>query len=291
MFKKLIILLFIGMYVNLSFAQIFPGENIKVIVYGDTLLNPWMGGLDLPQFSGADIDRDGKEDLLIFDKKGNKIIVLLKQDNGAYKYTPDLEHLFPPVIDFALFNDYNCDGLVDIFCQTTAGIKVYQQNIVAGEITFNLVKSQLQFDFNGFPLNLFNVNGDIPGIEDVDGDGDLDIVVFPLLSGSVALFRNISQEEGYGCDSLIFEEYASCWGYFRENNANNQIDFDISCKGGVNNAPTPVNAPKHIGSSILLFDPNEDGKMDMLLGDVSFSSLGFNEISCLVILRTSWKGC
>lgn len=272
MHNTLLSFLFLLIASNFSIAQIFPGENVKVIVSGDTLLNPWLGGLDLPQFSGADIDRDGKEDLLIFDKKGNKTLVLLKQDDGTYKYAPDLEDVFPTMVDFALFKDYNCDGLVDIFCQTNAGIKVYQQKLVAGEISFELVSNQLMFDYNGFPLNLYNVNGDIPGIEDVDGDGDLDIITFPLFSGSVTLFRNISQESGYGCDSLIFEDYASCWGYFRENNSNNQIDFDITCKGG-GHLPIPGVAPKHVGSSILIFDPNEDNRMDLLLGDVSFNSL------------------
>lgn len=274
---KLLGVIFLLLVVQNSFTQIFPGENIDIIVNGDTLNHPWLGGLDLPQFSGGDINRDGNEDILIFDKKANKVLVLLKNDDGSYKYAPDLESVFPVIRDFALFRDYNCDGLVDIFCQTNGGIQVYKQNLVAGEINFELVEDQIKFDYNGFPINLYNVNGDIPGIEDVDGDGDLDIVVFPLLSGSVGLYRNISQESGYGCDSLIYEEYASCWGYFKENNANNQIDFDISCKGGGNNGPTLSGAAKHIGSTILLFDPNEDNKMDMLLGDVSFNSLVYLE--------------
>jgi len=279
MTNKIVFIIIILLLIQTSRAQIYPGENIDIIENGDTLLNPWLGGLDLPQFSGADFNRDGREDLLIFDKRGNKVLVLLLQEDSTYKYTSEFDHYFPELNEFALFKDYNCDGLVDIFTQTIGGIKVYQQSIIAGEVQFNLVSSQLKFDYNGFPLNLYNVNGDIPGIEDIDGDGDLDIVVFPLLSSSVGLFKNISQEEGYGCDSLIFEQTTSCWGYFKENNANNQIDFDISCKGNTSNSntPTTTESTKHIGSTILLFDPNEDDKMDLLLGDVSFSSLVYLE--------------
>ena len=70
-------------------AQLFPGNGITVRENGIELPNPWLGGLDLPQFSGADINQDGREDLLIFDKKGNKTLVLLKDEKD---FLNDLEN-------------------------------------------------------------------------------------------------------------------------------------------------------------------------------------------------------
>lgn len=263
-------------------AQFFPKLGIPVLENNDTLANAWMGGLDLPQFSGSDINQDGREDLLIFDKKAHKSIALLKQEDGSYKYAPDLEPAFPEIREFALFRDYNCDGLEDIFAFVNLGvnggqgIQLFEQEIVGGQLSFTLRKDILQFDLGGFAVNIYCSRLDIPGIEDIDGDGDIDIVSFGPSGIFIPLYRNLSVEMGYGCDSLIFEEYSSCWGQFRESSVDNSVNFDISCKGGGSSAgPIPSGGPKHAGSTILLFDPNEDNKMDIALGDVSFNSLVF----------------
>ncbi|MFT4969096.1 MAG: hypothetical protein ACI9O4_000841 [Chitinophagales bacterium] len=253
-------------------AQLFPNQDIQVFENGSELPNAWLGGLDLPQFSDGDINQDGRKDLLIFDRKANKTLVLLKEANGEYRYAPDLEKYFPEMMRFALFKDYNCDGLTDIFAFVNTGIQVYEQEIIGGNISFKQVSSLLKFDLGGFQVNIYNSNGDIPGIEDVDGDGDLDILVFYNLGTTLPFYRNLSVEMGYGCDSLIFEEYTSCWGLFSEGNTNNNVNFDIACKGGTG-TPVASGGPKHIGSTILLFDPNKDNRMDILLGDVSFNTM------------------
>ena len=257
-----------------SHAQLFPRQDIPVIKAGAPLPNAWLGGLDLPQFSGGDMNQDGREDLLIFDRKSNKILVLLKEVNGDYKYAPDLEKFFPEIVRFALFRDYNCDGLVDIFAFVNTGIQVYRQELVGGQISFVIASPLLKFDLGGFAVNIYNSNGDIPGIEDIDGDGDMDIAVFYGLGTTVPMYKNLSVENGYGCYSLIYEEYTSCWGLFSEGNTNNSVSFDVSCKGAIG-SPIPSGGPKHTGSSILLFDPNEDNRMDILIGDVSYNSLVF----------------
>jgi hypothetical protein len=259
-----------------SQAQLFPKQNIEVVIDSELLANAWLGGLDLPQFSGGDINLDGIEDLFIFDRKSNKILVLLKDIDGKYSYAPDLEKFFPEIIRFALFRDYNCDGLMDIFAFVSGGIKVYRQEVVAGEISFVVASNLLKFDLAGFQVNIYNSNIDMPGIEDIDGDGDQDIVVFSILGGSLPLFRNLSVESGFGCDSLIYEEFTACWGQFSESLANNTINFDISCKGSTQ-GQVPSGGPKHAGSTILLFDPNEDDKMDILIGDISYNTLIFLE--------------
>lgn len=254
-----------------AYAQLFPKQEIEVIVNGTSLANAWMGGLDLPQFSDGDINQDGERDLLIFDRRANKTLILIKQTDGSYRYAPDLEKFFPDMARFALFRDYNCDGLTDIFAYTNTGIQVYKQELVSGNITFTQASPLLTFDLGGFDVNIFNNNDDIPGIEDVDGDGDIDIGVFFSL-GALPMYRNLSVEMGYGCDSLIFEEYTPCWGSFSESNVTNGINFDINCKGG-SSGPIASGGPKHVGSTILLFDPNEDGKMDLLIGDITYNTM------------------
>lgn len=271
--KKIIPLVFIFLYVSkILNAQLFYDNSIVVIENSDTIQFPWMGGIDLPQYSNADINNDGFQDILVFDKKSNTVKVLLLDSVGKYNFAPSLSQVFPKdIYGFALFKDYNCDGLVDIFSQTNAGIRVHKQKLVGGQISFELAASILEFDLGGNQVNLYNVNGDVPGVADIDADGDMDIVVFPIFGGNTILYRNISQESGYGCDSLIYEEYNSCWGLFRESNSNYNINFDVVCKGG--SSTTNNGTPKHIGSTILVFDPNNDGKFDLLLGDVTYTNL------------------
>src|SRR5258708_7494212 len=117
--KKSLLLLFI--LPLLSFAQhIFHfNDSIPVIKYGDTLKNPWAGGINYAEWSEIDLNQDGKMDLFMFDRSNNRIITLINDgspgpqafhDESA-KYAP----MFPPLNGWAVLYDYNCDGLPDLF--------------------------------------------------------------------------------------------------------------------------------------------------------------------------------
>ena len=66
---------------------------------------------------------------------------------------------------------------MDVFTGTTSGIKVYEN---AGLFEFVLASTLLQSDFGTFTSNLNVLNQDIPGIIDIDRDGDLDIITFNI---------------------------------------------------------------------------------------------------------------
>ena len=64
-------------FMNSSFAQWsheFAVGVIPVITDGDTLSNPWVGGLTAPQWSPIDFDFDGDEDLFAFDRDGSRLL-------------------------------------------------------------------------------------------------------------------------------------------------------------------------------------------------------------------------
>ena len=46
----------------------FEQGIIPVVIDGDTLQNPWVGGLTAPQWSPIDFDFDSDEDLFAFDR-------------------------------------------------------------------------------------------------------------------------------------------------------------------------------------------------------------------------------
>ncbi len=270
--KKFFITVLTVMGVLFCKPQLLPKNNIEV----SNIQNPWTGGMDLPQFSNADINQDGVDDLIIFDRKVHRFTVFIKQSDGSYIHNAAFSEIFPNIERFALFRDYNCDGLADIFAFVNTGIQVFRQEIVSGKIEFVQASSLLTFDLAGFQVNIYNSNGDIPAIEDVDGDGDIDIASFSSLGAQLPFFRNMSVENGYGCDSLQFIEYSSCYGAFQESSSSNSIVLDVSCNGGPGASSIPNTlAPKHVGSTVLFFDPNEDNKMDLLIGDIAYSSMAF----------------
>lgn len=265
----ILILSFLGIQ---AIAQPFPGGKIEVIHNGNVLKNAWAGGLDMPQFSGGDINADGKNDLMLFDKKSNKFLLFLNNGQGDYIYAPQYEPLFPTIKNMALFRDYNCDGKPDIFAHTNRGIQVFKNTFENGNPSFEQVKSLLEYQASFGANAIYKYNLDIVAIEDFDGDGDIDILSFDLLGTTIPYYRNLSVEQGFDCDSLIFEENTTCWGNFRESGSSSNIELNYTCKGG---GAVGSSGKRHTGSTLLAFDPDQDNDKDVLIGDVAYDSLTY----------------
>src|SRR5690554_6953660 len=58
-------------------------DSILVKKGADTLQFPWAGGLNHVQFSSIDVDFDGLEDLFIFDRSENQVIVFKTIDRKS----------------------------------------------------------------------------------------------------------------------------------------------------------------------------------------------------------------
>jgi hypothetical protein len=70
----------------------------------------WAGGLNAAQYNTMDLNSDGKDDLVIFDRTAGKISTFLNSDD-RYVYHPEYETHFPEgVTNWLLLRDYNCDG-------------------------------------------------------------------------------------------------------------------------------------------------------------------------------------
>lgn len=247
----------------------------------------WAGGLSNPQFSAVDLDGDGVQDLIYFDKIGEVVTPFL--NNGTpnvvdYHYAPEYAGRFPAVKGWMLLRDYNCDGIQDIFAHdydTNTGrvsIAVYQgtrdnQN----KIAFPVLTKRLEYNKGTAPqsFNLFNSSGDLPAIDDIDGDGDLDILNFSSSGGYIDWFVNDSQERGWGCDSLRYRLIDNCWGRFYESGVTEAVEFSnrIDSCPSYTNWQLPSRNPRHAGSTILTLDRDNDGDKEVLLGDISFDNI------------------
>jgi hypothetical protein len=246
-------------------------DNTLVIEENNIIFNSALaGGINASQFSNLDLNLDGVMDILIFDKSGNRINPFVNQ-NGSYTYAPEYRQFFPKLHDWAILEDYNCDGKNDIFTYNNGGISVYQNTSVS-ELEFTEVtESFILSDYGSNFLNIYMSPVDIPAIADIDYDGDLDILTFSILGGFVEYHKNLSMELYGNCDSLAFEFSESCWGLFYEG-LNSYILNCPNCQCPQINQNLQQKQ-KHAGSTLLAIDIDNDNDKDLVLGDISYNNL------------------
>lgn len=282
MYFKFCFAFLISSFIIPCYAQFQFETNASIPVYvgNDTLKNAWDGGLNYTQFSDIDFDLDGDLDLLLFDRSSNQIRVYRKDVNGtnySYQLEVNARDKFPADIRYRLFTtDYDNDGDKDLFTYGIGGIKVYKNvsNTTDG-LKFELFKNILSSVYSGGSSNLFVSSSDIPAIVDVDLDGDIDVLTFNGGGSRIEYHKNLSMEN-YGIpDSLEFELYNECWGNFEEGSADNTIILNPGtppCNGDTW-VSDPQKSAKHTGSTIMAFDYDNSGVMDLLLGDVAHENV------------------
>lgn len=250
-------------------------DSVEVVRNGETLANPWAGGLNCPQFSGIDLNGDGVRDLVVFERNFYGAVKTFLNggtpDNVDYKYAPAYQSRFPGMRNWMLLRDYNCDGKEDIFTSVPAGVAVYRNDTEpGGNLQFTLVTSLLQTIGLDGQTPLYVSPPDIPAIVDVDNDGDLDFLTFNILGSTVEYHKNLSMETFGNCDFLDYELKNACWGYFSEDGTNNTVTLFDTCE---NNVPDPEKTSLHAGSTILALDLNGNGVKDLVLGDITYTNM------------------
>ncbi len=252
--------------------------DIQVKTIENTLVFPWAGGLNACQFGRMDLDGDGRKDLLVFDRHGNRLLTFLNQGATGeikYNYAPEYAKRFPKLTDWAVFADYDGDGREDIFTysQGWAGMKVYR-NISAEQIDFELVVSPYLTSWQGGgEVNLIATNADYPAITDLDGDGDLDILTFGVLGTFIEKHRNMSVELYGTRDSLLFEKTDYCWGRVAESEETNEMYLDTCLFG--KSLIVSKDDFRHRGATFAVRDLTGNGLPDLLLADDDYPNLVF----------------
>jgi len=241
---------------------------------GQPLVHAWAGGLNNPQFSNMDVNGDGIQDLFVFDRQGDVPLVFLGDGVGGaegWQLSPVDALRFPPLRNWAYLRDVNCDGIEDLVTSRQMGIAVYRGERDGG-LRFLVDTARLSYVQSGFLRYVGVTEIDIPALEDVDGDGDRDVLTFNLSGGYVEWYVNRASENGDPCGPIDLEFADGCWGRFYESGLAKAVELD-TCLGG-----SPVERPSsrsgvHAGSTLMAFDEDGDGDLELVLGDLSFDNL------------------
>lgn len=276
------------------FSQDYQEVNYPVKAYGSDLDYAFLGGLTNPQFSSVDFNQDGVQDLVAFDQQGDRLYTFLhsgEPNSTRYIYAPEYETAFPRIYNWMLMRDYNGDGVQDIF---TGLLGTNLVTIFTGSIDDNgnwafekkLFPDNpldgLYYDFQSVSGNILRLdlyvafNTDIPIIDDIDGDGDLDILSFESGGSFLFYYKNNSVENGRPLEDIDFEVGDRCWGKFQEGgqDATIEISDDPSkCFGAQLHDNEIISSDRHSGSAVLSFDNDGDGNFEILIGDIGASTM------------------
>jgi len=250
---------------NPGFSQVvFEPQQAIGVKDGENVLGiPWIGGLNSSQYSKADLDGDGIEEWILYDRSAN-IYQVFRIENQTLISANELCVLLPEIpAGWVLFVDYDGDGKKDIFSNGNRGIIVFKNTTSPGnKVTWQKIADPLfTTGFSG-KINLIANATDVPAITDIDSDGDVDILVYNFaIGGYIRYNKNLSQEKYGTADSLDFEIKTRSWGEFEECDCNSFAFNGETC--------TDLTSGRVMhpgGKALLAFDSNGDGDKDLLVG-------------------------
>lgn len=283
--------------------------SIKAYVGSGQRPLAWTGGMNNPQFAMADMNNDGKADMIVYESWASDFVrVFLNMGtpgNPNYVYAPSFADPFKNLVtDYLKLEDYNRDGVPDLITKGLGGFTVYRGRYTGGSIQFTLYK-ELRYNSPGGTINCYSQAGDIPGVIDVDGDGDLDFFGYNEDGAIVYFFKNCQVEHGLPNDSIEVCKPTNCWGAMNQGFirkftlgiANGTLAFcptinNYGCKGCPAHKGT-----LHQGNAICMLDMEGDGDIDMLDGNISFKDIQYLQngraqnggIDSMVAQDTTWQ--
>lgn len=248
---------------------------------------PWANGINFSNVSSMDLNFDGKKDIVVFDRSNNNgtgffrcFINVGNAGETKYKYDPFLTYYFPPCRDWAVLLDYDGDGKEDLFTSVSSlGMKVYKntsapQNILNFTLVSDLVYSDYDPTSGVDTSNLYVSSIGVPGIADVDNDGDLDVLTFSSGGAFIQFHKNLSMETYGNKSALKFEYTDNCWGKLAESmcmvNLNYCNENSVSVQNQDGEAKT-----YHAGACLTCLDSDGDQDQDIILGDISCSTVQY----------------
>ncbi len=268
-----------------------PAGHIAVEIGARTMSAPFAGGFNTPQFAIADLNNDGIQDLVTFEGYGRLGVRTFINHGIAgapdYRYAPQYERNFPEIVNYLILRDYNRDGIPDLFHAGLGGFNVSKGYYANGMLHFQFVK-ELTYLSPAGETNAYVGNADIPGIEDVDGDGDLDFFAFSINGIRILYYQNLQVEDRLPKDSIRLIVKSGCWGGTLQPTVRThvlgtpqwQCSTDYLQPPPVSDMPDIMPPPfglaksaMHGSNTLCLVDIDGDGDLDYLNGNASFDDI------------------
>lgn len=269
-------------------AQNFTPLEVDVVENEVVLQNPFAGGLSIPVTSEVDLNNDGLLDIYVYDRT-TKLHLGFLYDGANYRYNPSATAHFPAINSWILLYDYNQDGIADIFANAFMGstpttpqiesISVYTAYYENNQIRFtpyerNGLTNHLAYTLADASSKFIYISrNDCPAIDDVDGDGDTDILTFDASGVYVEYYQNQAVEQGFGIGEFIFELKEECWGGFKENDSTPTADLSPVMGDCFNALQTNGYPKRHIGSTLYSLDLDNDCDKELFIGDLFVNNL------------------
>lgn len=260
---------------KLSYKQSFSPIFLKKT--GDTIKRALIGGFNQPQFQTIDINNDGKKDLVIHDRSGGFIFPYINEgsnDITKFVYKPEYVSCFPRMGNtWFLLVDYDKDGREDLWTKINFKTTLFKNTTKTGDKKVSFTQTSpglVAYNFYPPPLDSNTVSADnfnIPTIADVDADGDIDIFSYQVMEGNFILYRNMTVDFKLPLHPPVFDLADLCWGNFRDTGTAGYLTYNCNYK---------IYRKKHNGgSSLLWFDNDNDGDLDLLLGNAGKTNVMF----------------
>jgi len=248
----------------------------------DTLQNAFSGGMQNPQLNNIDLNGDGLLDLVIFDGLENRLLTYLavKKGNTTFRYAPEYQQYFPKGTYYYFLVDLNKDGKQDIVTHAAiynrpndnTALRVFKNVSTTGKVKFEPWVSQLQFRTSRGISPIYAIQSERPCFADVDGDGDVDMLMMNAQISTQLLFYRNDADKYPSKDTIALAFVDACYGKFQES-----ID-ESSYLLGMKDCPkfltvSGKNGAAHAGSTLMAQDLDGDGDVDLVIGDISTPQL------------------
>lgn len=236
----------------------------------------------------ADLDNDGKSDIVSVNRDANSISVLRNTTVGkAISFATKTDYSTGGVQpQWAASGDLDGDGLTDIVVTNygNSSISIFRNTSAASTISFApaIIISTMIASQQSYPENIT--------IRDIDGDGKPDIIIVQRSAGTSTFFRNTSTGSTLSFAPMVNINMSSGSGAARlatgDFDGNGKIDLMTSEPlSNITNTSIPgaiaftgyitYNQTTGAGYGIASLDVNSDGKTDILHLDKYNSPVAF----------------